>query len=52
MAGENEGAQTTTGAPEGTQSVDTSQAGNTTLLTGDATQQGDAKATPEGEAGK
>lgn len=52
MAGENEGAQTTTGAPEGTQSVDTSQAGNTTLLTGDATQEGDAKAAPEGEAGK
>lgn len=52
MAGENEGAQTTTGAPEGTQSVDTTQASDTTLLTGVDKQEGDAAAKPDGEAGK
>lgn len=49
MAGENEGAQTNTGAPEGTQSVDTSQAGNTTLLSSDGKQAETGKPETEGE---
>lgn len=51
MAGENDGAQTTTGAPEGTQSVDTTVTGDTTLLGADGKQDGDAAAKP-GETGK